>query len=359
MKRLWLAFLFTIPCVIVSAQNSGGNLPPHPAPNVSFGVTGLCLGDSTYFTNFTSQSPYEYNWYILNSDSDTIFKSMDINPVYLFPQTGTYTVGLIANNGHITSLSYELEIGNTPKAKFDVQYCTKGGMRFVSLSSCADSYKWIFEDGTTEDQPFIEHRFDSLGTHLVTLIASNGAVSDTVTDSITIYSLGFPLGTYTFTQQKDVAFFTPDDIDCSFYSWDFGDGVVVDTVSPVTIKHVFDPDDDIDIYNVILFVINPCGYGNSEQLIDTRQTTGLDDVGPMANLRLFPNPGHEALTLTGIPAGSDHHLNIYSSEGRLMLSKDLPPDTKDISVGLRVPPGVYVVDVVGHEGSRHLMWVAQ
>ncbi|MEM7371679.1 MAG: T9SS type A sorting domain-containing protein [Bacteroidota bacterium] len=125
--------------------------------------------------------PYNFAW----SNGDTTEQLMEV-------KSGIYSVQISDANGcSLPEQSFTIEHDdNGPTAQFD--YHIQGGtVFFQDASSGGVSYQWTFgdqTDGSTETDPV--HVFSNNGTYVVSLIVSNPCGSDTLTQEISLVSVG-------------------------------------------------------------------------------------------------------------------------------------------------------------------------
>ncbi|MCB0397341.1 MAG: PKD domain-containing protein [Flavobacteriales bacterium] len=348
---LLLACTLSLSSYVFRHDGDNSGVAPHSPPNPAFSVSGLCFGDTTHFENYTILG-FNYMWTVTNINGDTIFTSDSISPSYYFDTPGTYTVELMADNGHVVAITSDLTIGDSLYADFAIQTCTSNGMRFTTRSGCADHYQWIFPDGSTSDLPAPEYKFDSLGTYAVQLIAYNGSASDTLTRSILVEDLGIPTGEFTYTQSKRTGYFTPLDKDGQHYYWEFGDGTSIDTTAPVTITHTYLEDDDIFTYPVSLLVSNKCGLASKQKMFDETQTTSIGEVSSEITLCVFPNPSEGMFTINGWKENQSFHIRIFDLEGRMVFENARQSST-NIDLKHSIAPGIYYLQMTSDTRQAH------
>lgn len=124
---------------------------------------------------------------------------------------------------------------------------------FSSNTTGADSLLWNFGDSTYSTLPNPSHTYDSAGTYVVSLIASNDCGnSDTIIKTISVCDSLIPK--ISLSQNEDTIFFdATGSVGASNYYWDFGDGT--DT-SGIYIAHQYNFSGNKTIR---LLVVNSCG----------------------------------------------------------------------------------------------------
>lgn len=212
-------------CADLFSQNKRGtpDVVMNPPPEVHFAWTGACAGDTTCFTNLSLLSD-TYTWTIVDpSNPHAAFTSNDTNLCYVFPGPGKYYVSLQAYNNHYVTLYDSIMIGAPTTADFSWIHCTNA---FCNRSLCASSFYWDFGDGTTSTLPIPSHQYADTGHYNVTLIAYNGASSDTLRQNIYINPLGYPNTQFTYTVSLDTVHVHATYYDgLTDYYWTFNDAV--------------------------------------------------------------------------------------------------------------------------------------
>lgn len=255
------------------------NAPLHLGPSCQFSALNNCYGDTTYFINQTIRM-MNPSWKIADA-SGILFSSFNTDIKFLFPAPGTYSVIVYADNGHPDSLTKVLVIDTTTIADFTFQQCTQ---RFVNMSSCAANFYWNFGDGNFSADPLPVHLYADTGSYVVTLIASSGTMSDTMTQNICVYSKGLPTANFTYFQSNDTVYFYGDTLAENF-NWDFGDQTFSPLQNP---SHAYTDTGD---YNVFLLVTGFCGMATQSQLIHVSPPVNVASQFEINfPLLIYPNP---------------------------------------------------------------------
>jgi PKD repeat protein len=270
-------------CTILIFCISSLNAIAHPAPVVNFVVSGFCYKDTAYFTNTTTRAT-NYQWSIFYQN-DTIFQDTVTNLKFRFPHKGTYTVELMAYNGHVVYTDREIVIDSITTSHFAYQDCFS---QYINMSVCYTSCKWLFGDGksSTEINPI--HYYDSTGRYKVTLIAYGLTRTDTISDSVNVYIINNLSGNFFYRIYKDsVLFVANDSVSGPFtqYNWTFGDGQVAYLSSLTHGRKVWHTYQDKDsTYTVFLQAKSICLYSYSSQNIF------VPDSAPATDTYIYPNP---------------------------------------------------------------------
>ncbi|MBA3664614.1 MAG: T9SS type A sorting domain-containing protein [Bacteroidetes bacterium] len=262
----------------------------HPAPVVDFVMSPFCLGDTAYFTNLTTRADY-YTWNIYKQNQadtfyTTIYNSTDLNIKFKFSQAGKYRIELIGDNGHVISLvrSFTIKQAQTPDANFSYHDCLS---HYVNMSTCYSSCKWLFGDGQTSTEFSPIHYYASTGKYKVSLIAYNGSASDTISDSVYVYTVNNLNGEFTYKVNKDSVFFHANDSisgPFTLYSWVFGDGTTFSGYFSTgrKIYHTYQRKDTT--YTVFMLARSLCLTSFSSHSILVPDST------PVYKTSIYPNP---------------------------------------------------------------------
>jgi len=148
---------------------------------------------SVKFTDTSSGSPTSWFWKFGDSGS-----SMQQNPVYVFENTGTYSVQLTASNGDGTSTETKhgyIVVGDIMRADFDFTTSNPENtapltVAFMDRSSGRpDTYTWRFGDGFMGTGRNPIHTYTRPGTYDITLTIRGPSGIDSITKTIEVKSL--------------------------------------------------------------------------------------------------------------------------------------------------------------------------
>ena len=143
-----------------------------------------CKGKTVHFTNLSTGgnanagSPYYWDFGVPGTNSDT---SIQKEPDFTYPDTGTYVVKLIVNRGSTCSDSISRLVKIYPDflADFDISglACPKTPIQFnnkvESTYKPVSFYHWDFGDGTTSSDANPIHSYDTGGLFTIHLRAGN------------------------------------------------------------------------------------------------------------------------------------------------------------------------------------------
>jgi spore germination protein YaaH len=164
-----------------------------PDPIASFNVSGpltICQGDSILLVS-TSEYSDELVWSI----NEGLLSTNSGGETYLIPSSsGTYEVSLEAINAIASNTTTQLltvMVIPQPIAAADVSaenvLLPNAEVQFTNMSLNANSYEWIFGDGTGSSESDPAHTYSSQGQFTVLLIAGNNSCpSDTAEWNINV-----------------------------------------------------------------------------------------------------------------------------------------------------------------------------
>lgn len=252
--------LYTVPgtySITLTAFNSAGSnsvtktnyitVLGQPAP----GFTSSSNGLTVTFTN-TSVNSTSYLWNFGDGATST-----QTNPTHTYANGGTYTVSLTAINdcGSI-AVTHQVNLGPPPVASFSTSAqsgCAPFTASFINTSTGALSYNWQFPGGTPSSSTDTNATtvYNTAGTYVVTLTATNASGTSTATDTIVVTTV--PGASFTSSTNGDVATFTNGSTHADSYAWNFGDGGTSTDANPT---HTYSAD---GVYTVTLTATNSCG----------------------------------------------------------------------------------------------------
>jgi photosystem II stability/assembly factor-like uncharacterized protein len=104
------------------------------------------------------------------------------------------------------------------------------------------------------------------------------------------------------------------------------------------------------------------GYGNNIYIDDinihTANTTGIDQLNDNQNVFVYPNPGHDQLTISGLSFSNNEKINvgIYNAIGEKISEGVITKNTIDINP---IKPGIYFIKISTDKGSITRQFVKQ
>ena len=257
----------------------------NPVADFTANVTREYAPFAVQFTDTSAGSPGNYSWDFGDGNTWT-----GQNPVHTYTTPGTYSVSLTVttDTGDLTHTETKakyitaVKLDDPPAAEFRANttdgYASLTVQFFDQSEGDVDTRHWDFGDGATSDNPNPVHTYMKAGTYTVTLTASKGGQSDTITKTAYI----------TVTDPSPTVFFTADKVrgespltvqftDASTgappltWTWNFGDGTTSNLRNP---RHVFNyVGEGAETYTVTLTVENARGQKASS-------TTAITVVSP-------------------------------------------------------------------------------
>ncbi len=168
----------------------------------------------------------------------------------------------------------------------NISICFGAEIQFLySSNTPAISWQWDFGDGNTSTLENPTHLYNSPGTYIVTLIASNGIDTDDDVSTIVVYPT--PIVDFIYNISGDTVQFidqTPGGI--AQWSWNLGNGTTSNYPNPVT-TYPYPPD---SCYKVILNIQN--FYGCIDTLSKTiciDSTISINEV-EKKSISIYPSP---------------------------------------------------------------------
>ena len=220
-------------------------------PMAGFGINYMVGENSAAFSNQSTQAD-SVRWQAAGQTSTAD------NVVFEFPGDGIYTVQLIAFNpcGNDTT-SRTITIVTPPAAGFSADAgtgCAPAEVVFENQSSQnATAFAWSFPGGTpaesSEASPNVS--YPQPGTYTATLIVSNAAGADTISQTLTVG--GLPLGTFSAQVNGPQVSVQANSSNATVLNWNFGDG---SQSSEPNSTHTYSADGD---YLITLTLSNACG----------------------------------------------------------------------------------------------------
>lgn len=223
-----------------------------------------CQGQvySPYASDYTVEGSFlNYEWDFGNGTTGT-----GQTPEVIYDELGFYTISLTyteESSGCSRTESVSVEVVSFPDASFvsdndnSAVLCAPANVFFTNTSDAASTatYFWDFGNGQTsifEDPATV---FEA-GEYTVTLIVSNQAgCQDTTTRTYTVLDPqgGFTVDKTTICKGEEITFQLLDTSDVGSFVWDFGDGVTIADMNPVTHTYNFHPPSGTTVATLILY----------------------------------------------------------------------------------------------------------
>lgn len=149
-----------------------------PAADFAATTTSGCAPLRVQFDNLSSANATDFEWQFSGA---SLAITTQRSPTVEFTAPGTYTVTLTARNAAGEAVATKMDfitVLESPGANFNFNVNEKT-VRFTNFSQQADTYRWLFGDGTTSEAAEPEHTYADAGMYEVLLIAGNACGSDT------------------------------------------------------------------------------------------------------------------------------------------------------------------------------------
>ncbi len=176
-----------------------------PNAVVDFTANNVCLGGTIQFNN-TGNPAAQFIWNFDDGNS-----SNQYSPLHNYSNTGTYSVSVIIIDSATCDITdtavRDVSVYQQPAANFYTDGDTfKFGkpVEFTNTSTNYENLFWNFGDGTTAiDEETPAHTYQTVGTIIVCLTASNDACADTVCKDLFIKFSGLIGVPNAFTPNAD------------------------------------------------------------------------------------------------------------------------------------------------------------
>lgn len=285
------------------------------------------------------------NGYKLNTDVDQWFFKTRFSFV---PPTGIDSVRILFFKGNgnkslnLDSVSVTLRVPCTnPVSAFSISDTNDLALTFDNQSTGTGSlgYSWDFGDGNTSIDAAPTHTFDTAGTYVICLTATDECGSVSSCDTVTVAGAPCtdPVAAFAVTDTNDLALQfsnqSTGEADLA-YSWDFGDGNMSSDAAP---SHTFD---SAGTYVICLTITDGCGNASvCDTVTLSAAPTSISSALPYS-LSLYPNPVNDLLTLKA--GGTLDRVEMVSLLGRLVLT--VTPNSHRVQLDVQaLPAGIYFV----------------
>ncbi|MEM6964665.1 MAG: PKD domain-containing protein, partial [Bacteroidota bacterium] len=166
---------------MITVQYSGS------APSAAF-TSNVTTGCIPFTVNFEDQSSGDATAWEWSFPGGSPVSSTEQNPTITYNTPGTYDVMLIVSNpggSNTASQTSMIIVGDEPTSEFNA---TLNGdiVSLMNTSTGATTYDWDFGDGNTSTEENPTHTYDTDGTYIITLTATNDCGSVTTTETITV-----------------------------------------------------------------------------------------------------------------------------------------------------------------------------
>ena len=232
-----------------------------PNPIADFNVNQVCLGETTYLTNNSSNNTIDW----LYSFTPNLDISTDQNPSYIYDSSGHFYTSLtvVSDMGCLDSIVKEVIVHELPIANFEIEnFCEGIGNLFTDQSSINNGYlssvSYDFNNESISPNLSINHVFDGYGSFEVELsvVSKSGCKSSIIKIAevfakpvVEFSALGLCLGD--ITKFSNVSFV--DNSEINSFNWVFSEeGESFDKNPAITFSNA-------GTHNVILLVVSEAG----------------------------------------------------------------------------------------------------
>ncbi|MGC4037489.1 MAG: PKD domain-containing protein [Chitinophagaceae bacterium] len=220
-------------------------------PRAGFNPSGtdVPLNTTVNFSNtsntYNSASTI-YHWNFGDGQTST-----DFSPNHTYPVAGTYTIQLIATNSvsqcsdtlskTITVRNFNYAFSTSSSFIGNGGKCAPALVNFTNTSSNYTRVVWDFGDGfTLENQNYPSHIYTAPGKYIVTLyVYGFNGLAGTFKDSVNIGSSAASIHTDVLTgcEGQQVKLNAPVHAGNINYTWDFGDGTLINTTDSFAVNN--------------------------------------------------------------------------------------------------------------------------
>ncbi len=223
-------------CGIDSTSVSLSVLPP---PTVAFDMNMPgCLNQPLAFENLSADAE-GFQWWF-----DSLGTSSIREPIFAFPDTGTFTVTLEGTspfNGCSARFSEDIYIRNIPDIQLEQdenEGCEPLTVSFNAISNQDVRMEWDFGDGNSSSRTNPEHLFVNSGTYLVTVTAMDTFGCRQASDPASIQVNPKPEVQFTPMVEQDCTLparfnMNNETEDADTYSWNFGNATNSSLNNPI------------------------------------------------------------------------------------------------------------------------------
>ncbi|MCH8317130.1 MAG: PKD domain-containing protein, partial [Bacteroidetes bacterium] len=264
-----------------------------------FTPDSACPGDLVMVNSWDNASSFEWDF----GDGFTSSTQWG-NEMHIYSDTGTYDIQLIQNTfdcGYdtiIQTIVISDSVSVNAEMFFQPDPACPGEPVNIYMNNPAAYWSWDFGDGDTANLQSNKHIYDTAGSYIVTLTATNGCgSSETITDTIVIdTNVTFPNWITLDFDPSPACPGAPKNFNVQggqylSYVWDFGDFSPVVSTTKNWIDHIYN---DTGSFPVSVIVTNYCGKDTT--LVDT---VVIDNNVPIPNwVNMWPSqdtacPGDE------------------------------------------------------------------
>jgi len=344
--------------------------PIVPVAGFSASTTSGCVPLMVGFTDQSQGLITTWNWNFGDGGMDFVQ-----NPMYQYPQPGTYTVSLTVSgpNGTDTlTLTDLITVDPMSTSEFSGTPLVGDAPLAVTFTDASlDSptfWQWDFGDGGSSNLQSPVHTYNAPGRYTVMLTTNNACGGDTMTKTDYVLVCGqAPTAAFTCTPTAGADTLTVSFTDQTggeplTWAWDFGDGGVSTDINPT---HYYTAPGR---YSVTLITANDC-YADTVTATDVVVLATTTDApgAPPARFEMsanYPNPFNPTTTIDfALPQDGPVRLEIFDASGRSLgvpIDRAMPAGRHEFTWRPeRLPSGVYFFKLAAGEemGIRRVVLI--
>lgn len=306
------------------------------------------IGYTAQVTANTTMHATSYEWDFGNGQSST-----DSLPTLsiVYPDTGTYTVCLTAQNYCDTqTLCQQIHIGCPPPLANGYTYSTGNNSIEIETVNVQqyDSYMWYFGDGQSSIDNLPTHSYVTSGIYEVCMVAQNTCGVDSFCQNINItcpvpqiQSPDLYIDTLTIAgtgvnlQNQDSVY------------WSFGDGEYSTEESPI---HTYA---QAGIYNVCITIYNTCGDTTYCQQVSV-VGTGIVQLINGGSVKLYPNPAQDYINIEVHNTEVSLQVKLIDLQGKVYTKTKIKSNKEQIDLS-SLSKGIYFIHLKEKEQEQSVM----
>ena len=231
-------------CTQSFSVNGGTNTVT--VPQAAIGAANqYCVGyDITIQNNSTNATSYQWDFGVNNINSDV---STAFQPQYVYPDSGIYTIQLIATNAGVCSDTATIDFWVYPLLNplingIEDQCIVGNSFNFEAAGAFTNdaTFLWDFGTAANPSNSILQQEdsvvYTAIGQHVITLTASQYGCVKTVTDSIGLFNspiADFSISGGTGCSPVFTQFINNSTSDTPLlYFWNLGDNNSINTINP-------------------------------------------------------------------------------------------------------------------------------
>jgi len=216
------------------------------------------------------------------------------------------------------------------------------GFTYTGVTGCIDTISWSFGDGSTSSAVNPVHTYSAVGTYTVCVTDYTycGSNSDCQTVTITCPT---PVAAFTDTGNTTMGFtYTGTITSLDSVVWNFGDGSTGSGMNPVHTYSV------ANTYTVCVTAYTACGNDTVCSTINVTLAVPNLKIGQFENLKIYPNPAGDHVTIEG---AQGCEVRIFNMVGEEVKRLNCQKGKEVISISNLVN-GVYMVRITNSVGEQ-------